>query len=249
MAALALDRDGVLTLQYALKRAIETIFQLEPNEVGTTLMGDAERPNILLFENAEGSLGVLQQFVRDIDCFHRVVKQAEEICRFEDEAYRERASYADLLSYYNQRDHQHLNRFLIRDALTRLQNCTIELPSQGFTNYDSQYQDLLRRYDQSSSTERKLLDYLYQNGLRLPDTAQERVPGIYCQPDFCYLDPGGRTWVFCDGTPHDAAEQQATDQLCREALLNRGDEVLVYYYKDKLPDLVARHAHVFKKVR
>ena len=54
--ALGLKADGVVTLQHALKRAIEAVFQVEPNEIGVSAMGDPVCPNILLYEAAEGKL-------------------------------------------------------------------------------------------------------------------------------------------------------------------------------------------------
>ena len=114
--ALGLESDGVITLQHALKRAIESVFQVEPSEIGVSTMGDAECPNILLYEAAEGSLGILSQFVEDVATFRKIIETAEQVCRFDDEEYKAPASYDDLMSYYNQRDHQRLDRFLIRDA-------------------------------------------------------------------------------------------------------------------------------------
>ena len=115
-----------------------------------------------------------------------------------------------------------------------------------FVSYDEQYQALLRGLDPSSSTERTLLDYLYQHGLRLPDAAQKRLDGLYVQPDF-YYEP--RFWVFCDGTPHDAPAVQEDDQTKRQAIIARGDEVWVYYYKDNLAAKVAARPDIFRKVR
>jgi hypothetical protein len=53
---LGLKPDGVITLQYALKRAIENVFQVEPNEIGVVTVGDPECPNILIYEAAEEAL-------------------------------------------------------------------------------------------------------------------------------------------------------------------------------------------------
>lgn len=50
---LGLKADGVITLQHALKRAIEGVFQVESNEVGVVAVGDPEAPNILLYEASE----------------------------------------------------------------------------------------------------------------------------------------------------------------------------------------------------
>ena len=95
--SLALDYDGVVTLQFAFKRAIENIFQVESREIGVELMGDEDTPNIFLYEAAEGSLGVLSQFVEDKNTFKEVIKEAIAICRFDDTDYTEDASYDDLL--------------------------------------------------------------------------------------------------------------------------------------------------------
>jgi superfamily II DNA/RNA helicase len=244
---LGLKSEGIVTLQYALKRAIENVFQVEPNEIRVITVGDAESPNILLYEAAEGSLGILSQFVENIDVFHQVVDQAISICRFDDAHYKGPASYDDLLSYYNQRDHKIIDRHLIADALEKLRICSIEIQTNsGFTDYDEQYQSLLRRIDPTSSTESTFIDYLYNNGLRLPDDAQKRVDGLYVQPDFYYHS---RIWVFCDGTPHDDPAVKADDENKRQAIIARGDEVWAYYYKDNLADITAARPDIFKKVR
>lgn len=245
--ALGLRKEGLITLQYAFKRAIEQIYQIEPSELGVTSIGDAEVPNILLYESAEGSLGILSRFVEDKDALAHVVKTAWDICRFDDPSYKEAASYDDLLSYYNQFNHKDIDRHLVRGALEKLRACSVQInTNRAFGDYDGHYQSLLKEIDPTSSTERKFLDHLYQNGLRLPDTAQKRVEGVYCQPDFFY-EPD--IWVFCDGTPHDDPVVKARDAEQRRAILNRGDQVIVYHYRDDLSALVAKRHDIFRKVK
>ena len=244
---LGLKPDGVITLQHALKRAIELVFQVEPREIGVVTVGDPEAPNILLYEAAEGSLGILSQFVENVHAFHQVVKQAIELCRYDDPEYKGPASYNDLLSYYNQRDHKVIDRHLIKEALEKLMLCTIEIQTnKSYNNYEEHYQTLLGGIDPNSSTERKFLDFLYKNGIRLPDAAQKRVEGIYAQPDF-YYEP--RIWVFCDGTPHDNAAMQEKDEALRQAIIAKGDEVWTYYYRDNLAEKVAGRPDIFRKVK
>jgi superfamily II DNA or RNA helicase len=244
---LGLNADGVITLQHAIKRAIERVFQVEPNEIGVVAIGDPEAPNILLYEAAEGSLGILSQFVDDVGVFHDVIAQAIVLCRFDDEQYKEPASYDDLLSYYNQRDHKIIDRHLIQNALEKLRICSIEIQTNaGFGSYDEQYESLMRNLDPNSSTERKFINHLHRNGLRLPDAAQKRVDGLYIQPDF-YYEP--RIWVFCDGTPHDEPAVQNDDENKRQAIMARGDEVWVYHYKDNLAGIVSARPDIFRKVR
>lgn len=245
--ALALTPDGVITLQYAIKRAIENIFQVESSEIGAVLMGDDKQPNIMLFEASEGSLGVLSQFIEDSRIFRQLIEESIKICRFDDPSYTDPASYDDLLSYYNQPYHDKINRFTIKDALEKLLVCSVEIIGSGAKgSYDEHYQSIKRQCDPNSSTEHKFLDFLYERGLKLPDSAQKRVEGIFVQPDFFY-DPN--VWVFCDGTPHDKPEVKANDKAVRDAIRNRGNQVIVYYYRDDLDALVKRRPDVFKKVK
>jgi len=244
---LGLTSDGVVTLQYALKRGIEGLFQVEPNEIGVVSIGDTSAPNILVYEASEGSLGILSQFVDNPKVFNEVIDNAIEICQYKDDSYKGPASYNDLLSYYNQRDHKIIDRHLIQEALKKLQISTVEIQTnKTYKNYEEHYQALLRTIDPNSSTEREFLKYLYNNNLRLPDSAQKRAEGIYVQPDF-YYEP--RIWVFCDGTPHDDPAVQLEDKEKRQALIARGDEVWVYYYKDSLPQIISKRPDIFRKVR
>ena len=72
-----LTAEGVITLQHALKRAIELRFQVEPNEIGVVTVGDPEAPNMLLYEAAEGSLGILSRFTFEPQVFHKVVEAGD----------------------------------------------------------------------------------------------------------------------------------------------------------------------------
>ena len=114
------------------------------------------------------SLGILSQFVDNVDTFHKVIAACKTICRFDDTEYKAPASYDDLLSYYNQRDHKLIDRYAIRDALEKLSITEIEIQTnQGYGDYDEHYQSLQRHIDPNSSTERAFIKYLYENGLRL----------------------------------------------------------------------------------
>ena len=245
--SLALTPAGVITLQYAIKRAVENYFQVESDEIGAELMGDEMHPNIFLYEASEGSLGILSQFIEDKSIFKSIIKEAVNICRFDDPEYEDEASYNDLLSYYNQRFHNVINRFEIKDALDKLIACDIEIISNSnFKNYEQQYQFLLKEIDPNSQTELEFINYLYKNGLRLPDASQKKVDGIYCRPDFFY-EPD--IWIFCDGTPHDKPEIKKKDKEQRNAIINRGYQVFVYYYKDDLNKIINKRNDIFKKVK
>ncbi len=69
-----------LYILYAFKQAIEDVFQIEGSEIGADVMGEEKVPNLLIYENAEGSLGVLERLVLEPASYHAVVKRAYEIC-------------------------------------------------------------------------------------------------------------------------------------------------------------------------
>lgn len=243
---------GIITLMYALKRAIENYFQVESNEIGATIMGECDMPNMLIYEAAEGSLGVLSQVVESPSVYKAVMAEAFNICFMKngEEIPEEElipASYDDLLSYYNQHNHQIIDRNLIRDALRMLKESNVEiLTTKSFNSYDEQYQALQAARDHNSSTEDKFLKYLYAKGLRLPDEAQPNIPNMYVRPDFLYKP---NICIFCDGTPHDENQVQEDDAAKRQALKDAGYQVLVWFYKDSLDEFVAKRPDIFKPVK
>ena len=243
--------NGVITLMFAIKRAIENYFQVESNEIGATIMGEEDAPNILIYEAAEGSLGVLSQIVDNPSLYKIIMEEAYKVCFFkngkEEEGEVLPATYDDLLSYYNQFYHQQIDRNLIREALKNLKESTVEiLSNKAFSSYDEHYQFMQASRDPNSSTEDKILKYLYQHKLKLPDDAQPKITNMYVRPDFFYKP---NVCIFCDGTPHDETQVKEDDSAKREALKNAGYQVLVWYYKDSLDEFVAKRPDVFKKVK
>jgi hypothetical protein len=243
--------NGVITLMFAIKRAIENYFQVESSEIGATIMGEEEAPNILIYEAAEGSLGVLSQVMDNPSLYKAIMEEAYKICFFKNDTEEEGevipATYDDLLSYYNQFYHPQINRNLIRDALSNLKSSTVEvIANDSFSSYDEQYQILQATRDQNSSTEDKFLKFLYENGIKLPDEAQPMVDDMFVRPDFYYKP---NVYIFCDGKPHDNQHIQNDDLIKRSALKNTGYQVLSWYYKDSLEQFIAKRPDIFKTVK
>jgi len=245
-------KDGVITLMYAIKRAVESYFQVEANEIGVTIMGETEMPNILVYESAEGSLGILSQIVENPEIYKAVMKEAFDICFIKDgiEVPEEElvpASYDDLLSYYNQIHHQVINRNYIREGLRLLKDSKLEvLTTKQYSSYEEQYKALEAARDKNSSTEEKFLKYLYKKGIRLPDEAQPGIPDMFVRPDFFYKP---NICVFCDGTPHDDPSVKEDDNLKRSTLKEAGYQVITWYYRDSLDELISRRPDIFKPVK
>ncbi len=249
--ALGGGSNGVITLMFAIKRAIENYFQVESNEIGATIMGDEEAPNILIYEAAEGSLGVLSQIMVDPSLYKTIMTEAYKVCFFKNDVEEEGdvlpATYDDLLTYYNQYYHQQIDRNLIRDALRNLRESSVEvLTNKTFNSYDEQYQFLQAARDPNSSTEDKFLKFLYEKGIKLPDEAQPKVNEMYVRPDFYYKP---NVFVFCDGTPHDNSNVKKDDAEKRTALKNAGYQILSWYYKDSLDEFITKRPDIFKPVK
>jgi superfamily II DNA/RNA helicase len=252
---LQLSGDQIISLSYALKRAIERQFQVESNEIGISVMGNPESPNLLIYEAAQGSLGVLSQLVSDPVRLKELFRTAYLAMHFDPDTRTEtdygktlpRASYEDLLSYYNQRHHDILDRYSIREALEYLMDCDVS-PLKDGGDYDQQYQNLLDSYDKKSHSELPLLRYLRQHRLALPDKAQVNLSDFYISADFVYNTQNGPVLIFCDGSIHDEPTKRADDEHKRNLLKNAGYDVLVWHYQTPLEEFVNRRKDIFRKL-
>lgn len=118
----------IATVQHALLRGIEVLFQLEEGEVlGEPLPARDNRRAILAYEATEGGAGVLSRLVEDPQALGKVAREALILMHFDkvDDAIaagdskllvthdREacvRGCYRCLLSYFNQPDHELIDR-------------------------------------------------------------------------------------------------------------------------------------------
>lgn len=217
-------------------------------------MGNPESPNIMIYEAAEGSLGILSQLIESPIKFNELFKSAYEAIHYDpltDEDKRPdlpKASYEDLLSYYNQRNHDVLDRHAIAPALRKLIDCTIE-NIQGLNDRDAQYQLLMESYDKNSAIESKLLNYLYKDGYKLPDKAQVNIKEYYISADFVYNTASGPVLIFCDGSIHDTPEVMDGDSHKRSLLRAKGYDIIEWHHMEALEDLVNRRKDIFIKVK
>lgn len=253
VADLGVKPEQVASLSYALKRGIEKHFQVEEDEIGIWIIGRPENPNILLYEASEGSLGILSQLVAEPVKMKKLFAEAYRVLHFDPETKEDkrpdlpRATYDDLLSYYNQRFHDQMDRFSIKETLEKLMQCEIETKT-GDRDRDQQYGWLLSMCDPNASTEVPFLNYLYQNGYSLPDKAQVYLEEFYVNADFVFNTPNGPVLVFCDGNVHDREDVRRDDENKRRLLQNHGYDYIVWYYKESLSDLVRKRSDIFRKI-
>jgi hypothetical protein len=122
------EEETLATFQYALLRGIESLFQLEQGEILAEPMPTRDqRKGFLLYEATEGGAGVLTRLVSEPTAFAAVARRALAIMHFgiTDEASvpADPAQLADapntscvaacyrcLMSYYNQPDHEIIDR-------------------------------------------------------------------------------------------------------------------------------------------
>lgn len=225
------DGNTLASLQYALKRGIEAVFQIEDGELAAEPLPDeTARTRVLYYEAMDGGAGVLARLVSESDALARVAREALRICHF-DEAGNdlgqadgqtercERACYDCLQSYTNQREHGMLDRFLVRPYLFKLAGVSAQAGAGSMARSD-QIERLVAACD--SELERTFVRYLHQRGYRLPDEAQLRIDGT--RPDFFYA--GSQAAVYVDGHPHTYVERQARDAAATTSLQDLGITVI-----------------------
>ncbi|TCP37586.1 DEAD/DEAH box helicase [Sphingomonas sp. BK235] len=133
--SLGLGEEQMATIQHALIRAVEAEHVLETGELlGEPLPTRDRRNAILLYEASEGGAGVLKRLMEDTARWRQLAERALELMHFkhQDGAIVEDPAtdpcvagcYRCLLSYYNQPDHELINRqdgaiVALLDRLTR----------------------------------------------------------------------------------------------------------------------------------
>jgi len=247
-----LDLSMMASLQAALKSAIQRTYDLEDRELAVEPLPDRDRRrSILLYEATEGGLGVLRRLL-DPRELQRVARRALEICHFDpdtgEDLHRapgaredcETACYDCLLSYTNQRDHEYLDRHLIKEFLLKLSSARVEA-SPGPAPREEQLNRLLKMAD--SELEREWLRLLESRNLRLPSRAQALVSSCRTRPDFVYEEQS--VAIYVDGPPHDYPGRAARDREQGECMEDLGWTVIRFGYRDDWESILERYQSVF----
>jgi ATP-dependent helicase YprA (DUF1998 family)/very-short-patch-repair endonuclease len=244
----ARSNGEMAALQAAFKEAIQKFFQLESREISCEPMPSSDdRREILFYESSEGGAGVLRQIAEDPTVLPQLARIALELCHFDPDTLEDQAAetcgkacYSCLLDYGNQRDHQHLDRFEIRDLLNELSGSVCR-PAGGTGSRAERVLALRKRCD--SKLEERWLDMVDKLALRLPSDAQYRVPNVYTQADFYY--EAYNAVIYIDGPPHDQPDQIRDDETKTRDLQELGYIVVRFHHKADWDEIFRRHPDIF----
>jgi hypothetical protein len=234
-----LSETSMVTLQAALKRGVEQVFQIEESELAVeSIPSQEKRQGILFYEASEGGAGVLTRLAQEPERLAEVANKALEIMHYTHKGDRfssdslfeisdpsgkepcEAGCYRCLLSYYNQPDHVKIDR-RDEDAVALLISMASSMVEKA-ENQDDAHESPLRRA-------------LLRFGCRMPDVWRAKIPGLAITPEALYK--GLRTVVYL--SPPLKAD--------REILEDSGLEVIIMGTEPaKWSELFSQHAVVFQ---
>lgn len=139
-----LSAQTMATVQHALLRGLQQEFQVEESELlGEPMPTRDQRLGMLLYEATEGGAGVLSRLAADPDALASAARRALRLLHFDSTTLPAfidepgtacvRGCYRCLLSYFNQPDHELLNRQddKARELLLRLSQSSVTLTATG----------------------------------------------------------------------------------------------------------------------
>jgi ATP-dependent helicase YprA (DUF1998 family) len=240
------------TLGYALRRAIQHRWQIEEGELQVEGIGSGDGARLLLWESAEGGIGVAERLAERAEELREIARGALVLLHADPgtgrplEAWHDRcgrACYACLLSYANQIDHQQLNRHAVIPYLFALSTAVV-VPHAQERDRTERLAYLLARIDPASTFEREVLLTIDRMGLDLPDEAQWcPTEDVAVQVDFFYRrDPAPGICVFVDGPVHDRPDVAARDGAVRMQLEDRGLVVIEIRHGRSIAEQLERFA-------
>lgn len=182
----ATSRPAAITLQFALERGVEAVFQLEDTELTSEPLPDHElRGRTMFIEAAEGGAGVLRrlQSPQEGDAFARAAREALRIIHVDPQTGEDqddacvRGCYRCLLSYGNQSSHEIIDRRLALPHLMRLGRSTVVVDAAAISRPLAKL-DVTWLGSASSDRAKQLLELIIERDLNRPDRIDADVAGF-----------------------------------------------------------------------
>jgi hypothetical protein len=223
--------DAAVTLMHALRTGIQVAFGLDQSELGGFAFSQPTgRHLVLLYETDEGGIGILDQLGRG-DGWKRLIERTLEILHIDPSSGTDdgdacvRACYDCLLTFYNQLDHDRLDRSLIKEMLLALRELEFE-----FSGDESRWDDIFAAADHS--LEPDVLHRMHKLGLPAPDELHKviKLNGDPIAEADLFYEP--KIVVFIDGPKHDADYVGVADVEKRKKLKGRGYQIVVIRHDD-----------------
>ena len=229
--------DFCLTFQESLLHGMELALNLDDSEVDGMVLrekADPSKIDIILYETAEGGTGAITALAEPAK-FEQVIARARELLHEQDPGGGcLRACYECLLNFYNQRDHDRLDRNLVLPALQELER--VQIQKKVSEAFGSRLDQLLQTC--GSEFERSVLLKMVDAGIPLPDEGQHIVydgDRRVAKPDFFYKRRN--IVVFVDGAPHDKDYVMKDDEDKRTELRRLGYRIFAISYKSVERDI------------
>ncbi|GCE23605.1 DEAD/DEAH box helicase [Dictyobacter kobayashii] len=243
----SLNATQLISLQAALKNAIQVRFQLEDNELAAEPLPDAKKRSMILFyEASEGGAGVLRQLIDAPLAVAEVAAVALGLCHFDpqtgvdygkaDRALEEcvAACYHCLMTYANQKDHRFLDRQSIKPYLQRLTGSTPAIEASELITVEAGL----------SALEQEWLTQAQARQFVSPDQHHCAVPNTSTCPDFLYTQDGRALAVYVDG---DEPQRGERDGELIEKLENAGYMVVRFGAREQWDAVFAEYADLFRR--
>jgi len=219
------------TLKETIYQGILVAFDLDEEEIDTFVkpaMREHGQVTIVIYETSEGGAGVLHSLM-DEARFRKAVREAQTVLHGDpDDDGCERACYECLLSFYNQPEHESLDRTLVETWLENMETATLtEVAETGSGGGGGNFNELSEACE--SSFEREVLYTLQDEDIKLPDEAQKVIydgDEPVAKPDFFYERSNRSIAVFVDGPAHEKDYVMEDDERKRTKLKQMGYRVI-----------------------
>ena len=231
------------TLKESIYQALLVAFDLDEEEINTFLKPAPSAQGqqaIVIYETTEGGAGILDSLLGTYK-FRKVIRDAQSVLHGDDPADEgcERACYECLLSFYNQLDHEYLDRTIVESWLDSMEEVSLSERDLPPSSFDREHmEDLLLNTE--SNFEADVLIAIRDNGFDLPDEAQKTIYDDgepVASADFYYDRSGRSVVIFVDGPDHEKDYVSDDDEQKRARLRRMGYRIIAVTDGNQVPEL------------